>query len=225
MSSYAQSSESSEIQQHFSYVQQFFPIADAVGEVEGKPLSALVYKNKSIIGYVFYTDDVVKIPAYSGKPIRTLVGFDLEGKVVGLKIVHHEEPILVVGISEADLQTFIDQYTGKHVNDKIKIGGSDRNGYKSIDAISGATITVMVLNATINQSMRKVAQARGILSQDGKILEQTKAFDEEPIWISVWREKVFQISFLILGLTVLMLILIMHDWLAKHETIITYLLT
>ena len=225
MSSYATSSESSKIQQHFSHIQQFFPTADRVGELDGKPLSAPVYKNRLIIGYVFYTDDVVKIPAYSGKPIHTLVGFDLEGKVAGLKIVHHEEPILVVGISDADLQIFIDQYSGKHVNDKIKIGGSDRDGYKSIDAISGATITVMVLNATINQSMRKVAQARGILSQDGKVLEQIKAFDEEPIWISVWREKVFQISFLILGLTVLMLILIMQDWLAKHATFLTYLRT
>lgn len=225
MSSYALSSELSEIQQHFSYVQQFFPTTDGVGELEGKPLSALVYKNKSTIGYVFYTDDIVKIPAYSGKPIRTLVGFDLEGKVVGLKIVHHEEPILVVGISDADLQKFIDQYSGKHVNDKIKIGGRNRDGYKSIDAISGATITVMVLNATINQSMRKVALARGILSQDGKILEQVKAFDEEPIWIAVWHEKVFQISFLVLGLIVLMLILIMQDWLAKHATFLTYLRT
>lgn len=225
MSSYVLSSETSEIQQHFSYVQQFFPAADRVGELDGKPLSAPVYNNKSIIGYVFYTDDVVKIPAYSGKPIRTLVGFDLKGKIVGLKIVHHEEPILVVGISEADLQVFIDQYSGKHINDKIKIGGRDRDGYKSIDAISGATITVMVLNATINQSMRKVAQVRGILSKDGKVLAQTKAFDEEPVWISVWQEKVFQISFLVFGLTVLMLILVMQDWLAKHATFLTYLRT
>jgi len=136
MSGYAASSE---IQQHFPYVQQFFPGADRVGELKGEPPSALVYKNKSILGYVFYTDDVIKIPAYSGKPIRTLVAFDLVGKIMGLKIVHHEEPILVVGISDADLQTFIDQYLGKYVNDKIKIGGQDRDGYKSIDAISGAT--------------------------------------------------------------------------------------
>lgn len=216
---------SSEIQRHFPLVQQFFPIADRVGELKGEPLSAIVYKNKSILGYVYYTDDVIKIPAYSGKPIRTLVGFDVKGKIVGLKIVHHEEPILLVGISDADLQVFIDQYSGKHVNDKIKIGGSDRDGYKSIDAITGATITVMVLNATINQSMRKVAQVRGILSQDGAMLEKIKAFDAEPIWISVWRGKVFQILILAIGLTVLTFILIMQDWLARHSTFLTYLRT
>ncbi len=213
------------IQEHFPLVKSFFPTADRVSELEGEPLSAAVYQNNSILGYVFYTDDVIKIPAYSGKPIRTLVGFDINGKIVGLKIVHHEEPILVVGISDQDLQLFIDQYLGKYVSDKIKIGGRDRDGYKSIDAISGATITVMVLNATINQSMRKVAEVRGILSLDGAVLEKIKVFDAEPIWISVWRGKVFQISILVFGLTVLSLILIMQDWLAKHSTFLTYLRT
>lgn len=213
------------IKDDFSLVQHFFHQADHVGDLEGEPLSARVYSNKKVVGYVFYTDDVVKIPAYSGKPIRTLVGFDTTGKIVGLNIVHHEEPILVVGISDTDLQNFIDQYLNKYVNDKIKIGGRDRDGYKSIDAISGATITVMVLNATINQSMRKVARARGILTQSGEILEQTKAFDEEPIWIAVWKDRIFQIVILMLGLTVLMIILFMQDWLAQHPTFLTHLRT
>ena len=213
------------IKDDFTLVQKFFSAADDVGALEGEPLSAQVYANKKVIGYVFYTDDVVKIPAYSGKPIRTLVGFDTAGKIVGLNIVHHEEPILVVGISDADLQKFIDQYLNKYVYDKIKIGGRDRDNYKSIDAISGATITVMVLNATINQSMRKVAQARGILTQSGEILAQTKVFDDAPIWISVWKDKVFQIIILLLGLTVLMVILFMQDWLAQHPTFLTRLRT
>jgi Na+-translocating ferredoxin:NAD+ oxidoreductase RnfG subunit len=213
------------IQDHFSMIQQFFPDAERVGDLQGDPLSAEVYRGKNVLGYVYYTDDVVKIPAYSGKPIRTLVGFDTLGKIVGLRIVHHEEPILVIGISDQNLHTFTDQYIGKYVNDKIKIGGRDRDGYKSIDAISGATITVMVLNATINQSMRKVAKVRGLLSNDGKILAQTKAFDEEPVWIYVWRVKKFQIAILVIGLTVLMLILIMQDWIARHPTFLTYLRT
>ena len=60
----------SEIQDDFRLVQHFFPQADTVGELEGASLSAFVYSNNTIIGYVFYTDDVVKIPAYLGKPIR-----------------------------------------------------------------------------------------------------------------------------------------------------------
>lgn len=212
------------IQDDFPLVQEFFPEADSITDLIGDPPSAAVLKGPKIIGYVYYTDDVVKIPAYSGKPIRTLVGFDASGKIRGLKIVHHEEPILVVGISDSDLQTFIDQYVDKYVNDKIKIGGKDRDGYKSIDAISGATITVMVLNASINQSMRVIASERGILGADGNILvNEASLQQEEPIWVYVWRGKVFQISVLVIGLTVLMLILIMQDWLAQHPTFLTYL--
>ncbi len=219
----AGSSIAADIQDDFSLIKGFFPTADSVTELEGIPPSAAVLDGANVLGYVYYTDDVVKIPAYSGKPIRTLVGFDTAGKITGLKIVHHEEPILVVGIYEDDLQSFIDQYVNKFVNDKIKIGGKDREGYKSIDTISGATITVMVLNATINQSMRKIAAARGLLGPDGKILVQDEATDEEPVWVYVWRSKVFQIAILVIGLTVLMLILIMQDWLAQHPTLLTYL--
>lgn len=38
-------------------------------------------------------------------------------------------------------------------------------------------------------------------------------------------EKVFQISILIFGLTVLIVILFMQDWLAKHPTFLIYLRT
>jgi len=213
------------LQDHFSVIKNFFPDAKTIGALEGDPLSAEVSNGSRVLGYVYYTDDIIKMPAYSGKPISTLVGFDVNGKITGLKIVHHEEPILVIGISDADLQGFINQYSNKYVNDKIKIGGRDRDGYQTIDAISGATITVMVLNATINQSMRKVANARGLLSADGKIVLLQEAFDTEPVWVYVWREKVFQIVILMIGLTVLMLILIMQDWLAKHPKFLIYLRT
>ncbi len=201
----------------------FFPDATRVSELEGEPPSAEVYADATVIGYVYYTDDVIKIPAYSGKPIRTLVGFDVEGKIRGLRIVKHEEPILVIGISDQDLQAFIDQYRGKSVNDKIKIGGRDRDGYRAIDTISGATITVMVLNASINQSMRKVAMARGLLGPDGQIIVQQEKVDEEPIWVYVWRGKIFQITVLGIGLFVLLLILVLQDWLAQHPSFLTYL--
>lgn len=216
---------SQDMADHFGIIQSFFPTATRVGKLEGSPPSAAVYQGENVIGYAYYTDDVIKIPAYSGKPIRTLVGLDLTGKIVGLKIVHHEEPILVVGISDSDLQKFIDQYLGKYVSDKIKIGGRDRDGYHSIDAISGATITVMVLNATITKSMRQVATSRGLLSKDGKIIAQAEQEESEPIWIYVWKNKVFQVAILLLGLLVLLTILVMQDWFAKRPKLLTYLRT
>jgi len=62
---------------------QFFPQADHVGPFTGEPPAAVVYAHTTRVGYVFLTDQVVSIPAYSGKPIRTLVGLDLHGRITG----------------------------------------------------------------------------------------------------------------------------------------------
>ncbi|MCC7487811.1 MAG: 4Fe-4S binding protein, partial [Burkholderiales bacterium] len=145
----------------YPQVRTFFPDADRFGELEGAPPAAPVYRGGELVGYAFLTNDVVRIPAYSGKPINTLVGFDLAGRITGLEIVHHEEPILAAGISEERLRAFTAQYRGKSVFDRVTIG-APREGHVAVDAISGATITVMVQNSTVMQAARRVAESRGL---------------------------------------------------------------
>ncbi len=149
------------IDELYPTVRDFFPQADRFGDLEGKPPAAAVYQGQHLLGYAYLTDDVLRIPAYSGHPIDTLVGFDIEGRIVGLRIVEHQEPILVVGISDERLQRFVSQYKDKSVFDRVVIGaGAD--GDVAIDTISGATITVMVENATLMRSVRRVAESRGL---------------------------------------------------------------
>jgi hypothetical protein len=138
-----------------------FQDAEAYGGFEGLPPSVPVYKAGKVIGYLFLSDDVLRIPAYSGKPINTLIGIDTEGRIVGLAIVHHDEPILAVGITQERLNRYVAQYEGKSVFDKV-IVGAPRPGHVNIDGISGATITVMVENATVMRAARAVAESRGI---------------------------------------------------------------
>jgi polyferredoxin len=145
----------------YPQARSFFPDADRFGELEGTPRAAPVHRGDHLLGYVFLTGDVVRIPAYSGKPIDTLVGFDLAGRITGLAIVHHEEPILAAGITEERLHAFTSQYRGKSVFDRVAIG-APREGHVAIDTISGATITVMVQNATVMQAVRRVAESRGL---------------------------------------------------------------
>jgi polyferredoxin len=145
----------------YPQARSFFPDADRFGELEGTPRAASVHRGDRLLGYIFLTGDVVRIPAYSGKPIDTLVGFDLAGRITGLTIVHHEEPILAAGITEARLHAFTGQYRGKSVFDRVAIG-APREGHVAIDTISGATITVMVQNATVMQAARRVAESRGL---------------------------------------------------------------
>ncbi len=145
---------------------EFFPEADAFGPFEGDPPAAAVYRGGEVIGYLLRTKEVAPIPAYSGKPVDLLVGFDTEGVIRGAYVLEHHEPILLVGIPESRLQEFAAQYAGKRLTDRIRIGGGSQ-GEVSVDGVSGATVTVMVVDRTIMKAARRVAHARGVLRAGG----------------------------------------------------------
>src|SRR3989338_9936748 len=85
--------------------------ADSFSERKGRPSYVEAYKTvggeKKLAGYVFLSTDIVDIPAYSGKPVVTLIGMDAKGIVTGIRILKHSEPILLVGIPESELTKFI----------------------------------------------------------------------------------------------------------------------
>jgi NosR/NirI family nitrous oxide reductase transcriptional regulator len=194
----------------------FFPSADSLDPFEGEPASAAVYDANKLLGYVFFTDHSMPVPGYSGKPMHTLVGFDLTGKIVGVEIVSHEEPILLAGVSEQDLTDFKNQYLGLYAGNRVQLGGSDREDYVTLDSISGATITTMVLNATIMTPLREIAIARGLFRKEAS----SETLEEEPIWVHAWRGKKFQIAVLSAGLLLLLFILTFQDWLAHHPSLL-----
>ncbi len=141
----------------------FFPQADRFTGFDGEPPASTAFRGDDVLGYVLRTNDIAPIPAYSGKPINQLVGFDTEGTLVGATVLEHHEPILLVGIPESRLGEFLDQYKGKKVTDRVKVGAGSRPGYVGVDAITGATVTVMVMNEGLMRSARDVATARGII--------------------------------------------------------------
>ncbi|NJN39947.1 MAG: FMN-binding protein, partial [Gammaproteobacteria bacterium] len=122
----------------YPQVREIFPEANRFGAFEGQPRAAAIYRGERLLGYALLTNDVASIPAYSGKPINTLVALDPAGRITGLAIVHHEEPILAVGVTEARLKAFTDQYVGKSAFDRVTVG-TERPGYIAVDTISGAT--------------------------------------------------------------------------------------
>lgn len=150
--------------QQYPDAKAFFPAADRFGDFEGEPPAAAVFRDGEVIGYLFISRQIAPIPAYSGKPVSMLVGLDMAGRITGVKVLEHHEPILLVGIPESRLTDFVDQYAGKPVTEHIKVGAGRREGYTNVDAITGATVTVMVINETLLRSARKVAISRGIIA-------------------------------------------------------------
>ncbi|HSI95392.1 MAG TPA: 4Fe-4S binding protein, partial [Methylophilaceae bacterium] len=144
-----------------------FPGAESFSLRKGRPSYVEAYADddgKKLLGYVFLSTDIVDIPAYSGKPVVTLIGMDTLGKIVGIRILKHSEPILLVGIPERELTKFIKQFLGKNAADKIEIGKARaEGGYIGIDAISGATVTVIAENQVVMRSALEVAKQVGII--------------------------------------------------------------
>ena len=147
---------------------EVLPQADSFSTRMGHPAYVEGYRDedpaRERVGYVFLSTDVVDIPAYSGKPVVTLIGMDLQGIITGIRILRHSEPILLVGIPEAELTRFVAQYVGRFVGDRIEIGrGRPELGQLGVDAISGATVTVIAENQVILRSGYQIARQVGIL--------------------------------------------------------------
>ena len=140
-----------------------FPEADRFGGLEGEPPAVPAYKGGELAGYVFSTRQVVQSTGYSAKPLDIAVGLGLDGIVTGAVIVEQHEPVLVIGVSEADLSDFVEQYRGMDIREPFRVKRWAGRSENSVDAVSGATISSVVMNDAILRSARGVAASRGLL--------------------------------------------------------------
>ncbi len=131
-------------------------------------------------GWVALSTDFVDIKAYSGKPLVTLVGLDPGGVITGARVVHHSEPILLIGIPESALTDFVGHYAGKRATQRIVVGRSDDPDTIAVDAISGATVTVLAQNHTILEVARKLAVNLGVI--DAASIRPGRFLAEEEPW-------------------------------------------
>lgn len=169
--------------------QEVLPGATRFSERKGQPAYVEGYKDEQLVGYVMLSTDITDIPAYSGKPVVTLIGMDAAGRFVGVKILKHSEPILLLGIPESALVKFNDQYLGKFVGDNIEIGRSKpEENIIGLDAITGATVTVIAQNQVMMTSGAEVAKQVGILKPT--IRPQAKFVDTgtRPDWAQLEAE-------------------------------------
>ncbi|MEO8779317.1 MAG: FMN-binding protein, partial [Rhodanobacter sp.] len=152
------------IDQKYPEVRAYFPAATRFGDITGKPPAAAVYAGDKVIGYVFESVMVAPVPAYSGNPVNILVSIDQAGKILGTRVLHQDEPILLVGIPVQKLYDFVARYVGHNVKDNIVVGGSSTPGSIKIDAISSATVTSMVVNETIMNAALAIAVSRNLVA-------------------------------------------------------------
>ncbi|PKF49340.1 (4Fe-4S)-binding protein, partial [Enterovibrio nigricans] len=123
-----------------------------------------IYQLDQPIGYVFETDDLTDFPGFSGETINMRVGLDTEGRIVGVVLLRHHEPIFLHGLGETALTDFIEQYRGLSLKQQVFVGSnqqriaSDKVVY--FDGVTKATVSVLVVHDTLLSAARKVAQSR-----------------------------------------------------------------
>lgn len=144
-------------------VDLLLPQVTSIGEPEGEFGVRELKAGDELVAYAFQTINVVNIPAYSGKPINHQVLMDLQGNIIDAYVIYHDEPILLIGIPESKLHDFAAKYQGIHANQRVVIGRSKDKNAITIDAVSGATVTVMVVNEIVMRSVHRVAVSLGLI--------------------------------------------------------------
>lgn len=145
-------------------IQQALPTVNNISEPQGQYAVRELRQDDTLLGYAFQTNNVAPIPAYSGKPINMQIILDTEANILDAYVLWHDEPILLIGIPESKMHGFAAKYKGIHANQRVVIGRTKDEQAVTIDAVSGATVTVMVMNEVIMRTAHRVAVELGLIA-------------------------------------------------------------
>ncbi|WP_097805293.1 NosR/NirI family protein [Pelagimonas varians] len=159
------------------------PGADAFGPVREDVKVAPILKGGETIAWAFLTSDFVGTTGYSGKPIHVVAAIDNDAVLTGVKLVKHSEPIVLIGIPNSKMVKLTEGYTGLDLKAEASSGGESHD----LDIISGATVTIMIIDDSLVRGGIKVARALGLgglapVTRDGPRREVDMAKTEISDW-------------------------------------------
>ena len=166
--------------------EQMAPEADAFGEMRADLPVVPVLSGQKPVAWAFLTSDFVGTTGYSGKPIDVVMAISPEALITGAVLAHHSEPIVLVGIPEAKMLATLDSYIGSDLKQEVQ----ERGTAHDLDIISGATVTVMVIDDSVLRAGVKVARALNLggLSEgvnSGPQLEVNPEILSTPDWMTL----------------------------------------
>ena len=129
-------------------LKRLFPSATTFSPKGGDPPHVKAYSGDALLGYAFWTTELVPLERGYGGPIPMLVGLDTRGALTGVVVSDHHEPY---GDFSIDRPAFAAQFKGKDVRDPFRLG-------EDIDAVSRATITMSSAVRAIRNSSRRMAR-------------------------------------------------------------------
>lgn len=169
-------------------IEKAFPSVTDVIPHEGNRAIQELYAGEELKGYAYQSLDFVQTAAYSGQPLNIVVVLDTEGRILQDRVIEHHEPILLIGIPESKLHTFTDQYIGVKADQRVTVGGTSTETKLAVDGLSGATVTVMVVNEVIMRSAHKVGADLGLVKSASKNRPPTAEVNVGEFHEKTWQE-------------------------------------
>jgi len=137
-------------------LREVMPSADHFSDRSGEPP---VYRGygvdpasgeEMLLGYAFLTSDIPPEAVGYLAPIQVLVGMDLDGRLTGVRVIWHREPLTHSRRDFMEDPRYLGQFGEKHVADPFRLQ-TDLRG------ISGATVSVEAMSRGIRNAARRVA--------------------------------------------------------------------
>ncbi|MFV0386100.1 4Fe-4S binding protein [Paracoccus sp. (in: a-proteobacteria)] len=116
----------------------------------------LVSQGENRLGMIGSTSEIAATTGYSGKPLDVLVAVTPDGVIAGARLVRQTEPVLSLGISDADITAYVDAFRG------VDLLVDHRNDAALPPVISRATVSTGVIRDGVLRVGRVLAQAQGL---------------------------------------------------------------
>ncbi|MEX0367415.1 MAG: 4Fe-4S binding protein [Ruegeria sp.] len=115
----------------------------------------------TILAHIGSSWEIARTVGYSGRPIDMLVAVTPDARIASARLMRHSEPILTLGLSDADIARFVGGFGGVDLTAPLQSAALAEAG--APDIISRATVSTGVIRDAILRVGRTLALSRGIL--------------------------------------------------------------
>ena len=145
-----------------------------------------VRRDGKLVGLLFSTYLVSGTLGFSGKPIDIHVALGRNGKIIGARMVRHQEPILVLGITPKALNDYVSGFRGFDIRTRLVVGKPSPG---LPDGVSGASVSSGVIRNAIIRSARNVALAHEIFAAGNVKARLDRTTFKEKSWEALVKER------------------------------------
>jgi len=152
---------------------RLFPNAAAISRIERRDTNPPVFAAigpAGLVGLIASTWEIAGSLGYSSRPIDILVGISPQARITGAILVQHNEPILTLGISSADIEKYVQGFAGYDLTKPAVQVFEDTGDLPPI--IAGATVSAGVIRDAILRTARTAALGHGFIRSSSSSIDR-----------------------------------------------------